>query len=227
MNRREFFKKGSLYLSGALIAGSGILKNRAFAAPERNINFSLDVVTSQPGLAIRKIDELIKQSGLKNHRINFTEYQLPGSHIGDIAFVRSQQLINFYKLDDPFSLSLKETAKSLALPQSLENPVLLRFYSDMAGGIPQRVNIFRGNLLMHQLPIAENTRSFRAKSNHGHIDISVTDGKVKIISASCQHKTCMELGTINRPGQSLVCIPNRLRVDIEGSSDIGVDGITF
>jgi hypothetical protein len=50
---------------------------------------------------------------------------------------------------------------------------------------------------------------------------------VKIVSASCKHKTCMKLGAISRPGQSLVCIPNRLRVVIEGGNDFGVDGITF
>ncbi len=227
MNRREFFKKGSLYLSGALVAGSGILKSNVFASPARAINFSIDVVTNQADLAIRKIDALIKQSRLKNHRINFTEYRLPGSHVGDIAFVRSEQLVNFYQMSDPFSNGLKETAKALDLPKSMENPVLLRFYSDTAGGVPQFANIFQGDVLIHRLNLTENTEAFRANGAHGHVDVSVKDGDVRIASASCKHKTCMELGAIHHPGQSLVCIPNQLRVVIEGSNEFGVDGITF
>lgn len=227
MNRREFIKKGSLYFSGAFVTGMGLLNTRAFAGTSRGINFSIDVVTHRPDLAIRKIDRLLSRVSLGNHRINFAEYQLPGNHIGDIAFVKSKQLIDFYKNDDPFSVALQETAKALALPKSLENPTLLRFFSDTGGSIPKRVNIFRGNLLINQLSIRKNTAAHRVSGDRGHLDISVNDGYVKIVSASCKHKTCMDLGAIHRPGQSLVCIPNRLSVVIEGANDHDVDGITF
>lgn len=227
MNRREFLKKSSLVLSGTLIAGSGIFNKKAFAEIASNSAFSLDVVTDEPELAIQKIDRLIKSSLLKNHRIDFAQYQLSGNHTGDIAFVKSGQLIDFYKADDPFSNRLRETAKVLSLPRSFENPTLLRFFSGTGGATAKTVDIFSGDVLIHQLSIKNNTPAYRAVSERGHIDVAVKDGSVKIVSASCKHKTCVELCAINRPGQSLVCIPNRLRVVIEGGNNFGVDGITF
>jgi len=227
MNRREFLQKSTLFLSGALIAGSGIFNKKAFADIAANTTFSLDVVTDKPELAIQKIDPLIRSSYLTNHRIDFTQYQLSGNHTGDIAFVKTGQLIDFYKADDQFSNRLRETAKALSLPRSLENPTLLRFFSGTAGAAAKDVNIFRGNVLVRQLSIKNNTTAHRVTGENGYIDVAVKDGSVKIVSASCKHKTCMELGAISRPGQSLVCIPNRLRVVIEGVNNFGVDGITF
>lgn len=227
MNRREFLKKSSLFLSGTLIAGSGVFNKKAFAEITGKAVFSIDVVTDKPELAIQRIDRLIKSSFLKDHRIDFMQYQLSGNHTGDIAFVQSGQLIDFYKEDDRFSSRLKETAKALSLPQSFENPTLLRFFSGMKGDTAKTVNIISGNVLLRQLSIQNNTTAYRAAGDNGHIDVALRDGFVRIVSASCKHKTCMELGAINRPGQSLVCIPNRLRVVIEGGNNFGVDGITF
>lgn len=227
MNRREFLKRSSLFISGAVIAGSGIFNKKAFADIAGNTAFSLDVVTDKPELATQKIDRLIKSSFLKDHRIDFAQYQLFGNHTGDIAFVKSGQLVDFYKENDPFSNRLRETAKTLSLPGSFENPTLLHFFSGTSGTSAKTVNVFNGDILIHQLPIKNNTTVYRAAGQNGHIDVAVKNGSVKVVSASCKHKTCMELGAINRPGQSLVCIPNKLRVVIEGANNFGVDGITF
>lgn len=227
MNRREFLKASSLFLSGTLIAGSGIFNKKAFAEIAGNSVFSLDVVTDKPDLAIQKIDRLLKSSSLKNHRIDFAQYQLAGDYTGDIAFVKSGQLIDFYKTDDRLSNRLRETAKELSLPRSFKDPTLLRFFSGTTGATAKTVDIFRGDILIDRLPIKNNISDYRAVGEKGHINVAVRDGSARVVSASCKHKTCMELGAINRPGQSLVCIPNRLRVVIEGESNFGVDGITF
>jgi len=227
MNRREFLKTSSLFLSGTLIAGSGIFNKKAFAEIASNTAFSLDVVTDKPELAIQKIDRLLKSSFLRNHRIDFAQYQLSGNYTGDIAFVKSRQLIDFYNADDGLSDQLRETAKALSLPRSLKDPTLLRFFSGSPGAKAETVDIFRGDILIDQLSIKDNISAYRAVGEKGHIDVAVKDGSAKIVSASCKHKTCMELGAISHPGQSLVCIPNRLRVVIDGGNNFGVDGITF
>lgn len=227
MNRREFLKTSSLFLSGTLIAGSGIFNKKAFAEIAGNTVFSLDVVTDKPELAIQKIDRLLKSSSLKNHRIDFAQYQLAGNYTGDIAFVKSGQLIDFYQEDDRLSKRLRETAKALSLPRSFENPSLLRFFSGSRGATSKTVDILRGDILIDQLSIKDDISAYRAVGEKGHIDVAVKNGSAKIVAASCKHKTCMQLGAINRPGQSLVCIPNRLRVVIEGENNFGVDGITF
>ncbi len=227
MNRREFLKRSSLFLSGALFIGTGVLNTKVYATTAGHVHFSIDVVTDNPAFAIQHIDRLIKSSFLKGHRIDFTQYQLSGHHVGDIVFVKEGQLIDFYKKDDRFSNRLRKTAEMLSLPKEFENPTLLRFFSAVRGQTAQKINIFSGDVLIHQIPVKNNITTYRATGEKGYIDVAVKNGSVKIVSASCNHKTCMELGAVNRPGQSLVCIPNRLRVVIEGGNESTVDGITF
>jgi hypothetical protein len=227
MKRRDFLKKSSLYISGTMLAGMGVLNKKTFANSTANTIFSLDVATDQPELAIQKIDRLLKSSFPQSRRIEFMQYQLSGNHIGDIVFVKSGNLIDFYNRNDPLSIRLRDTAKTLALPKSFENPALLRFYSGSNHGSAKFANIFSGEVLIHRLPLDKTTTAYHAAGEKGHIDVAVKDGSAKIVSASCKHKTCMELGAIDQPGQSLVCIPSRMRVVIEGSNNYGVDGITF
>lgn len=55
------------------------------------------------------------------------------------------------------------------------------------------------------------------------------DGEVKIIEASCPDQLCVKQGKIGQVGQLIVCLPNRLVVEIKannaGNDDI--DNIVF
>ncbi|HHV44199.1 MAG TPA: NusG domain II-containing protein [Firmicutes bacterium] len=43
----------------------------------------------------------------------------------------------------------------------------------------------------------------------------------------CPGQICSHLGTISRPGQAIICLPNRLIVELVGDSmDAEIDGIT-
>lgn len=47
--------------------------------------------------------------------------------------------------------------------------------------------------------------------------IVVRDGKVYVESSDCPGGDCVRSGGISRQGQSIVCLPNRMTVYIEGS----------
>ena len=52
---------------------------------------------------------------------------------------------------------------------------------------------------------------------NGHINIiKIEDGKVRMESASCKNQVCVNTGRISHSGQSIVCLPNRVSVTIEG-----------
>lgn len=59
--------------------------------------------------------------------------------------------------------------------------------------------------------------------------IQFEPGRVRVVDASCPDRLCVKQGWISRPGQSLVCPPNRLVVTItdEGAQAKGPDGLTF
>lgn len=228
MKRRDFLRKSSLIVAGAACAGMGGLRPRpAWAGITTPNDFCLDIVTDQPGYAIPRIEQMIRHSALRHRTITFEEYQLPGRHMGDIAFVRSHRLIDFRNAPDAFSRQLTDLAKALSLPRRTDTPMLLRFYTEDEAAVPHYVNILRGNVLLERLPLAEARAAHRIEGAKASVTLVIKDRSVRIVAATCKHKTCMKLGAISRPGQSLVCIPAQISVALEGRDGFGVDSITF
>ena len=228
MKRRDFLQKSALMMAGIAVSGIGsFYPRKLLAADAATEDISLDILTADPDAAIREIEQLIKSAALPQRVVKYQECRLSGVHTGDIALVKNGNLLNFREAGDDFSRQLREISRGLSLPRAVENPFLLRFYSENRPALPGRVSIIRENELVAQLAIAENTAPRRIESARGYVDIAVRDQAVHITAASCKHKTCMNLGAIRRPGERLVCIPNQIAVTIEGRHAHGVDGITF
>lgn len=56
--------------------------------------------------------------------------------------------------------------------------------------------------------------------------VKISGGKVSVSSASCRNQVCVRHGSISKAGESIVCLPNRLVVSIEGSKGGGYDSVT-
>lgn len=54
----------------------------------------------------------------------------------------------------------------------------------------------------------------------------IRGGMADITEADCQDKLCVRQAAISRTGESLVCLPNRIVVVIEGDTQDGVDAQT-
>ncbi|GAB6169187.1 flavin-based extracellular electron transfer system protein EetA [Clostridium carnis] len=57
------------------------------------------------------------------------------------------------------------------------------------------------------------------KTEYGENVIIVKDNKIGIIEADCPDKVCMNPEFIEKPGESLVCLPNRLMIQIKGETE--------
>ena len=55
--------------------------------------------------------------------------------------------------------------------------------------------------------------------------LKVKSGKVAIVESDCPGMDCVHSGWIQEKGRSLVCLPNRVEVRIEGETDSEVDFI--
>lgn len=51
----------------------------------------------------------------------------------------------------------------------------------------------------------------------GNTVFEVSGGKIRIKNASCPDKICEKTGFIGFPGQSIICVPERITVTIENS----------
>ncbi|MCR5357438.1 MAG: NusG domain II-containing protein [Lachnospiraceae bacterium] len=54
----------------------------------------------------------------------------------------------------------------------------------------------------------------------------IKDNTARIKEASCPDKLCMHQGKISINGQSLICLPNRVVVEIKGWGGDGYDAVT-
>ena len=72
----------------------------------------------------------------------------------------------------------------------------------------------------------QQPRTLRYESQDGGYNIVViADGKVRVSEASCPDQVCVDQGWISDGTVPVVCLPNRLVIQIEGGGD-GLDSVT-
>lgn len=52
----------------------------------------------------------------------------------------------------------------------------------------------------------------------------ISDGGAAVADANCGDHTCVRMGRISREGESIVCLPHRLTVRVEGGEEPLFDG---
>ena len=72
--------------------------------------------------------------------------------------------------------------------------------------------------LYKTVPLSANkgTEIIEVETKYGKNVIKVEDDKIGIIEASCTDKICMHPEHIDEAGDALVCLPNRVMIEIKG-----------
>ena len=211
--------------AGALLAAS---PGRLFAEQAGRGSFSLSVVTDQPDKAISLVQKFLKGMLKAQGNINYSEYILHGSHIADIVYTQSGQLVDFYRNKGSVNDALRSMADNLDLPRACSNPVLCHFSINKGMQKPKGFRVFKDNVLILEKTFPEKSETFVLNGVQGRFALEAAeDHSVRFVEASCRHKTCMSMGSISQAGQNLVCVPNRITVSISGTNLSNVDSITF
>ena len=63
------------------------------------------------------------------------------------------------------------------------------------------------------------------KSRGYTLTVGAADGAVHVASSDCPNQDCVHSGAISRAGQSIVCLPARIVVELVGAAD-GYDLVT-
>lgn len=61
------------------------------------------------------------------------------------------------------------------------------------------------------------------QTEYGHNILKKYDGGIQMIYADCPKKISMAMGFISRPNQTIICVPNRVFVEIAGSPSPDID----
>lgn len=81
--------------------------------------------------------------------------------------------------------------------------------------------VYSDNQLVGEYTLTDNyTTEFKVESSsgNGYNTIHIEDGKVWIHEASCPDKICLSQGKISSNGEIIVCLPNKMMVQIEDNS---------
>jgi len=224
MNRRDFLRNCTTLATGAMFGVTAV--RQLFAEGSPAPGFSLQVITDDPGTILPSLETLANNLA-RSGQLKFQEYRLAGEHVGDLVAIVQGQLVDFRQSDDTASKQLRAVSHAFKLPRPMRNPHVLHISDKTESTSAKRVNIYRDNVLLHQLEIGSEAAGLEVDGYVGGLAVSVKQGRVAIDRATCRHKTCMNLGAISRPGQNLVCIPNRLRIAIEGEAAHGLDAVAF
>lgn len=91
-----------------------------------------------------------------------------------------------------------------------------------AGGVA-RVQIDGETVL--ELPLGQDTQVVLGDGGHTNT-LVIKNGAAQVIAADCPDQVCVRQGAIRYSGESIVCLPHKLIVSIEGGGTNDVDGST-
>ena len=76
-------------------------------------------------------------------------------------------------------------------------------------------------------PLDEDTElRIPSKDGSSYNVLVIRDGKADMIEAGCPDKICVDMHPISHNGETIICLPNRLEIRIEGGEPSGVDVIS-
>ena len=97
---------------------------------------------------------------------------------------------------------------------------LVLWLTRQAGGT---VTVQIGGKVVMELPLNEDTQIILGEGEHTNT-LVIRDGTAQVAEASCPDQICVRQGAIRYAGESIVCLPHRLAVTVEGGPPPDLDG---
>lgn len=70
-------------------------------------------------------------------------------------------------------------------------------------------------------------KTIEIKSNLGKNVILIENGGARMLDADCHDKICIKEGFKSKVGQTIVCLPNKLVVEIKGEDKAETDEVSY
>lgn len=81
--------------------------------------------------------------------------------------------------------------------------------------ISKKVVITVDGKIYKEVPLTKNTdEKIDINTVYGKNEVIIEKGEVHMHKSNCQDKICMKMGKISIPGDSIICLPNRVMVKI-------------
>lgn len=93
--------------------------------------------------------------------------------------------------------------------------LFLIFYINRGEG--KKLRILYNSETLAVLPLDKDC-TYTPKTD-ANIIIEINNRRARFVTSDCPDKVCVNTGWLTSPGQSAVCLPNRLSITIEGESN--------
>lgn len=60
----------------------------------------------------------------------------------------------------------------------------------------------------------------------GKMRIEVNKGRIRVLESDCPNHNCMKMGWIQSKGQNIICVPNRVLIEIASDESQSIDAIS-
>ncbi|MBN2259150.1 MAG: NusG domain II-containing protein [Clostridiales bacterium] len=89
------------------------------------------------------------------------------------------------------------------------------------------LEIYSNEELVYQIELNEKTNDIFIIDNElGYNKILINNGVVTMLEADCRDQICVLSKAISKAGETIVCLPHRVVVEIVGVFDSGIDAIS-
>ena len=107
---------------------------------------------------------------------------------------------------------------AIAMVAALAILVSIIFWTSVGSEEGSMVMIYQEGKLIQELSLEKDTE-FVIEGDYENV-VTVKDGKAAITKSDCPGTDCVHSGWIHEAGRSIVCLPNRVELRIEGASEV-------
>ena len=107
---------------------------------------------------------------------------------------------------------------AIALVAALAILVSIIFWTSVGSEEGSMVMIYQEGKLVQELSLEKDTEVV-IEGDYENV-VTVKDGKAGITKSDCPGTDCVHSGWIHEAGRSIVCLPNRVELRIEGASEV-------
>ena len=94
-------------------------------------------------------------------------------------------------------------------------------------GEPALVNVFQDGQKIGVYPLAEDQTVLIPYEDEHYNLLFISDGTASISDADCPDKLCVKARSIRQSGESIICLPHKLVVQIESEKEGTLDAVTY
>ncbi len=207
MDRREFFKLGFLRVKDhARKSAPDVIRKEITP-----VVLDVSVLTDQVARAEELADELLPEH-FGERFLRLKQSRLSGMYPGGVLLFEQNRLRDYHDGASMFYTALRELEDGLALRELQTDPVLLR-YINIVPAFSRSAEVYHRNRMVQALALHEDGK-YEIAGSLGSMVVVVAGQRLKVVSSSCGHQTCVGHPAIITPGQRITCVPNEISIAI-------------